>query len=91
MQFPEIIKAFFALPSAMMIPYLFGNGLFVLIDRVFSFHEELDIVSKFLYSWFVGFFSLFVIGYICLLARAILREAFDRTYKSSLCSKGGIF
>ena len=65
--FPEIIKAFFALPSLGLIPYLFGKGLFFILNRFFSVREELNVVSRFLYFWFVGFFSLFVTGYVLLL------------------------
>lgn len=38
-----------------------------MLNRLFSVQEELNLISRFLYSWFVGFFSLFVIGYVLLL------------------------
>lgn len=72
-QLPEIVKAFFALPSLIILPYLFGRGLLTLINRITTFHEELNGIYRFLYYWFVGFFSLFVIGYVTLLnTRSIL-------------------
>lgn len=38
-----------------------------MLNTLFSVQEELNLISKFVYSWFVGFFSLFVIGYVLLL------------------------
>ncbi|PKP60187.1 MAG: hypothetical protein CVT89_00360 [Candidatus Altiarchaeales archaeon HGW-Altiarchaeales-2] len=86
LQIPEIVKGLLALPSLLIFYYLLGKSVLYGFEKLFNKESflltlnRLDIVSKFIFFWFFGFFAfaflivtLDLLGYYFLGARSILK------------------
>jgi len=59
---PEAVKAFLALPSFLVLPWLFGNSLLYISERLFHRAPQRSVWAHFIFSWLIGVFSLSVLS-----------------------------
>lgn len=58
----EFLKAIFAIPGFFIVPYLFGFGIFHLVNRFFNFPDTTkDLIPKSIVFWFLGVLLLTII------------------------------
>lgn len=58
---PEIVKSILALPSFLIVPYLFGTAIAPVIKRL---SIDYDRISRFIISWWCGVTMMFLFGFM---------------------------